>query len=241
MQASLAMFKTDGTRKDFPLRKPRVVVGRTSQCDLRIPLSSVSRRHCELAVEGEQLRLRDLGSSNGTYHNDQRVQEASLSPGDRVVVGPVVFTVVVDGTPERIDPVPSVVDGSEPVSSAEEAAAAGEALSEPELAIAEDSVTAAAMDEIEVAPLPSDGAQASREEAEPVVEAIVDDADQSSETPIELTVADDGELPVFDEEAHTPTVDLDDPIAALEALAQADDNGAGDDTPVFDDDDEDKK
>ncbi len=104
------MFKADGTRREFAITKPRVVVGRTSQCDLRIPLSSVSRQHCELSVEDDRIALRDLGSSNGTFHNDTRVQEAELQAGDEITIGPVVFTVVVNGQPEVIEPVRTIVE-----------------------------------------------------------------------------------------------------------------------------------
>lgn len=49
--------------------------------------------------------LQDLGSSNGTYVNNKRVAELQLQPGDHVVVGPVVFTVQIDGQPAEIKPV----------------------------------------------------------------------------------------------------------------------------------------
>lgn len=109
MEASLVMFKADGMRRDFPLRPGALVVGRKNSCELRIPLSSVSRQHCEISVQGDTIKLRDLGSSNGTYHNSIRVQEAELSAGDEVVVGPVVFTLVVDGVPGEINPVRTIV------------------------------------------------------------------------------------------------------------------------------------
>jgi len=110
MEISLVMFKADSTRREFPIKHEAFVIGRKNTCDLRIPLSSVSRQHCELKVEDGQLKLRDLGSSNGTFHNSIRVQEAVLAAGDEVVVGPVVFTVVVDGKPEVIEPVRSLVE-----------------------------------------------------------------------------------------------------------------------------------
>ena len=110
MNVSLVMFNSDGERRDFPVEKDRIVVGRKNTCDLRIPLSSVSRQHCELRVEDEQVHLRDLGSSNGTFHNSVRVQETTLLPGDEIVIGPVVFTVVVDGKPKNIEPVRTLVD-----------------------------------------------------------------------------------------------------------------------------------
>ena len=109
MDASLVMFKADGTRRDFPLRPGAIVVGRKNSCELRIPLSSVSRQHCEITIEDDTLKLRDLGSSNGTYHNSIRVQEAELEAGDEIAVGPVVFTVVVDGVPDEIKPIRTII------------------------------------------------------------------------------------------------------------------------------------
>lgn len=99
MKVSLVVVKTDGSRRDFPLVKERVVIGRTNHCDLRVPMPSVSRKHCEIIVEGDRVKLRDAGSSNGTFHNDTRVMEAILEPGDRIGVGSVVFAVLIDGQP----------------------------------------------------------------------------------------------------------------------------------------------
>eukprot|EP00752_Nemacystus_decipiens_P016080 g14376.t1 len=106
---ALAMFKSDGTRRDFPLVKDRVVIGRKVNCDLRIPLTAVSRQHCELTIDGDTVTVKDLGSSNGTYHNAVRVQEANLAAGDELVVGPVVFTMIIDGQPADIKPVRTIV------------------------------------------------------------------------------------------------------------------------------------
>jgi pSer/pThr/pTyr-binding forkhead associated (FHA) protein len=105
MLVTLVMFKADGTRRDFDLRGQRMTIGRKNSCDLRIPLSSVSRQHCEVQVEGDQVVVADLGSSNGTFLNDQRVQRETLHPGDALVVGPVVFTIVIDGEPTEVKPV----------------------------------------------------------------------------------------------------------------------------------------
>ena len=113
MNVSLVMFKSDGLRRDFPVTRGKVVIGRKNTCDLRIPLSSVSRQHCEITIDGEQIHLRDLGSSNGTYLNDNRVQESLLKAGDEITIGPVVFTVIVNGKPTNIKPVKTMLDESE--------------------------------------------------------------------------------------------------------------------------------
>jgi pSer/pThr/pTyr-binding forkhead associated (FHA) protein len=105
MDVKLVFFKPDGSRKDFPLPKPTTVVGRGEDCELQVPLASVSRRHCEVTAEGNTVKVRDLASANGTYVNNERVTEQDLLAGDRLVVGPVVFTVQIDGKPEEIKPV----------------------------------------------------------------------------------------------------------------------------------------
>ena len=112
MDVNLVMFTPKGKRKDFPLTKSTTIIGRGEKCDLRVPVLSVSRRHCELALSDDTLNIRDLGSSNGTYVNNERISEAELEAGDRLVVGPVVFTIQINGEPEEIEPTP-VGEGEE--------------------------------------------------------------------------------------------------------------------------------
>ncbi len=100
MNVNLVFFKSSGTRKDIPLRPGRYVIGRNPDADLRLPLPSVSRRHCEIVLDEKSLRARDLGSSNGTYLNDMRLSsETELSPGDTIGVGPCRFTIQINGQP----------------------------------------------------------------------------------------------------------------------------------------------
>ena len=104
MQAVLVMFRSDGERRSFSIARDMTVIGRREDCDLRIPLGEVSRKHCRLIRDGDALKLEDLGSSNGTYLNGQRVQESQLNPGDTLQVGPVVFVLQVDGEPAADSP-----------------------------------------------------------------------------------------------------------------------------------------
>jgi pSer/pThr/pTyr-binding forkhead associated (FHA) protein len=99
MQVALVMFRGEDPRRTFPLSRSVTVIGRREDCDLRIPLSDVSRKHCRIYTENGELRLQDLGSSNGTYLNGQRIQESVLSAGDNVRVGPVMFVVQINGVP----------------------------------------------------------------------------------------------------------------------------------------------
>src|SRR5689334_5127369 len=99
MQVVLVMFRPDGQRRSFSVTREVTVIGRREDCDLRIPLGEVSRKHCRLVKDGDALRFEDLGSSNGTFHNGTRVREAELQPGDVLTVGPVSFTVQINGVP----------------------------------------------------------------------------------------------------------------------------------------------
>ncbi|HOA74691.1 MAG TPA: FHA domain-containing protein [Phycisphaerae bacterium] len=105
MNVCLVMFKDDGTRKEFPVQPGKTLIGRKEDCDLRIPVGEVSRQHALMMVEDDTVTLRDLGSSNGTYVNNKRITEQELDPGDHIVIGPVVFTVQIDGVPKDLRPV----------------------------------------------------------------------------------------------------------------------------------------
>ena len=92
--------------RSFSIVRDVTVIGRREDCDLRIPLSEVSRKHCRLVRDGDTVRIEDFGSANGTNVNGQRVQEAELSPGDSIEVGSVVFVVQIDGYPAEEDLAP---------------------------------------------------------------------------------------------------------------------------------------
>jgi pSer/pThr/pTyr-binding forkhead associated (FHA) protein len=71
------------------------VIGRGDECQLRANSDMISRRHCELKVEDSYAAVRDLGSKNGTYVNDQLISgEVQLKPGDKLKVGPLQFEIV---------------------------------------------------------------------------------------------------------------------------------------------------
>jgi diguanylate cyclase (GGDEF)-like protein len=64
-----------------------MVIGRSSQANLQIDHESVSRRHARIVLTDSGVLLSDLGSTNGTYVNDEPVQERSLAHGDLIKVG----------------------------------------------------------------------------------------------------------------------------------------------------------
>ncbi|HVI17107.1 MAG TPA: FHA domain-containing protein, partial [Gaiellales bacterium] len=64
-----------------------VTIGRSSDCDVRVDDANVSRRHAEVRRIGDGYSLVDLGSTNGTEVNGQRIQETALMNGDVISVG----------------------------------------------------------------------------------------------------------------------------------------------------------
>ena len=106
MKVALVTFTRKGALKEFAIGDRSQVIGRSPETDIRIPVSDVSRSHCQISVSGKKVMVRDLGSSNGTFVNDQKVSDAVLKPGDRIRVGPVQFTVQIDGVPAKIAPPP---------------------------------------------------------------------------------------------------------------------------------------
>lgn len=107
--------------------EPRLpaVIGRGTAASMRVPDSQASRRHCELYEYEGQLAVRDLDSVNGTFVNQQRIeQDTLLSTGDTLTVGRVTFRIDLgDGTPVALpgteeDVVSVVADDDSTVGSA---------------------------------------------------------------------------------------------------------------------------
>jgi pSer/pThr/pTyr-binding forkhead associated (FHA) protein len=85
-----------GQKREILAAKDDFLIGRGPDCDLRLNAAAISRHHCLLRLRGDDVVVLDLGSSNGTYVNGQRVRsQTSLHDGDRLSVGEVDFQVEV--------------------------------------------------------------------------------------------------------------------------------------------------
>ena len=73
--------------------KDLIIVGRREDCDLRLEHKSVSKMHCVIVKTDGLLMLRDLGSTNGTRVNGQRVRRAALLPNDQLSIASYKFRV----------------------------------------------------------------------------------------------------------------------------------------------------
>ena len=80
----------------IPLNRRKFLIGREQDCQLRPNSDMVSRHHCVFSVDDYSVRLRDLGSTNGTLVNGERIRkETVLAAGDRIVIGNLDFELVV--------------------------------------------------------------------------------------------------------------------------------------------------
>jgi len=75
------------TQRTYELTAPITILGRGTDCDLRLVDAGVSRHHAELRVEDGEVVLVDLGSTNGTFVNGQPIRRIVLTDGTQVTLG----------------------------------------------------------------------------------------------------------------------------------------------------------
>ncbi len=86
------------TLKAFALGdRSELIVGRDETCDIQIRSQRVSREHCAIESQGEDLFLRDLGSTGGTFAFGKKVDRIMLQDGLVVTVGPAVLKFIEAG------------------------------------------------------------------------------------------------------------------------------------------------
>lgn len=88
---------TAGREQAYELTGPVTVLGRGTDCDLRLVDPGVSRHHAEIRFEGEEVVLVDLGSTNGTVVDGQPSRHASLDDGTRIELGRTILVFRRDG------------------------------------------------------------------------------------------------------------------------------------------------
>ncbi|MEM1417230.1 MAG: DUF4388 domain-containing protein [Myxococcota bacterium] len=80
---------------EFPLpENGEIVIGRSSELDMVLVEDMVSRRHAKITVTNAQIFIQDLGSTNGSFVNGEKIKRARLSEGDRILIGTSIIKVV---------------------------------------------------------------------------------------------------------------------------------------------------
>ncbi len=110
MDVNLLLVKKDGSVKTFPMPSSVTVMGRRKDCDLRIPLDSISRKHCRLTTQDNGVKIRDLNSRNGTVINGKTIEEKDITAGDKLSLGPLTFVFQLDGKPDKFEIVDTDAD-----------------------------------------------------------------------------------------------------------------------------------
>src|ERR1700747_2224916 len=80
---------------EFPvLPDKQILIGRSSDLDMVLVEDMVSRKHARIAMQQDQIWIEDLGSTNGTFVNGEKIKRARLKEGDRVLIGTSILKVI---------------------------------------------------------------------------------------------------------------------------------------------------
>jgi diguanylate cyclase (GGDEF)-like protein len=86
-RAYLIVLAGSSVGEMYKINDEVTTIGRGNNADVHIVDDGISRKHCEIAHSGNQILVRDLGSTNGTFLNGNRISEHVLQDGDKIQVG----------------------------------------------------------------------------------------------------------------------------------------------------------
>jgi diguanylate cyclase (GGDEF)-like protein len=87
--------------RKYDLMKEQTTVGRSSKADIQVDQEAISRNHARFSITGARVSLKDLGSTNGTYVNDEMISgDMVLRNGDLVKIGRTIFKFIAGGNIE---------------------------------------------------------------------------------------------------------------------------------------------
>jgi diguanylate cyclase (GGDEF)-like protein len=88
-RAQLIVLTGNDVGRVFQLSQGECTIGRSHRATIRLDDDSISRVHCRFVLEGAEILVEDLGSSNGTFVNGAEIKSAALKDGDKIRVGEV--------------------------------------------------------------------------------------------------------------------------------------------------------
>lgn len=120
VRASLPRFMLRGVSgatlgKTFAVTD-QAVIGRQPDCDIPVPAEEISRHHARLKITPEGVHVEDLGSANGSFINNQRIQSGLLKPGEELRLDNVRFLLVAPGMDARQQSMRAPTTASTPAS-----------------------------------------------------------------------------------------------------------------------------
>ncbi len=105
--AKLVLLSPGMTGRTHELKADKTTIGRVEDNVFQIPEPSVSSHHCEVLLQGNDIVVKDLNSTNGTYINGQKVTEGPLKPGQILRLGQIEIRLETDAPapagPKKLD------------------------------------------------------------------------------------------------------------------------------------------
>src|SRR5512138_686099 len=105
--AKLVLLSPGMTGRTHELKVDKTTIGRVEDNVFQIPEPSVSSHHCEVLLRGNDIVVKDLNSTNGTYINGQKVSEGPLKPGQILRLGQIEMRLETEATaasqPKKLD------------------------------------------------------------------------------------------------------------------------------------------
>jgi hypothetical protein len=87
---------------EFPVAtEKQILIGRSSDLDMVLVEDMVSRKHARIAMQADQIWIEDLGSTNGTFVNGEKIKRARLKEGDRVLIGTSILKLIAGDAPRE--------------------------------------------------------------------------------------------------------------------------------------------
>jgi pSer/pThr/pTyr-binding forkhead associated (FHA) protein len=114
--AKLVVLTEGMTGRAHELTAEKTTIGRVEDNAFQIPEPSISSHHCEVLLQGSEIKIRDLNSTNGTFVNDQQITEAALTPGQTFRLGKVEIRLEsAAATPPAAAPAPPPAPAKKPI------------------------------------------------------------------------------------------------------------------------------
>ena len=96
MQVQLKVVNGKQSGHLIPINRPKFMIGRAEDCQLKSKNELISRYHCVILTEEGYVGVRDLGSRNGVFVNGSKIEEETeLRNGDKLTIGPLEFEAVI--------------------------------------------------------------------------------------------------------------------------------------------------
>jgi hypothetical protein len=116
--AKLVLLSTGMTGRTHELKVDRTTIGRLEDNTFQIAEPSVSSHHCEILLRGEQVVVKDLNSTNGTFINGEKITESPLKPGQVLRLGQIEMRLDTGAPGEAPPPPPPAKTSTAPAASA---------------------------------------------------------------------------------------------------------------------------